>query len=117
MGGFVLLLAVEVLQLAGERFWEAEIHRLKGELLLLDGDGKGAHDCFQKALEVAHSQGARSLELRATTSLARLYLDTNGQEDARSLLFPIYDGFTEGLDTADLQEAKAILDRSQHPVS
>jgi predicted ATPase len=93
-----------------ERNWEAEIYRLKGELLL---DAKGpskAETCFRHAIDIARRQSAKSLELRATTSLARL-LDRQGKRDeARQTLGEIYGWFTEGFDTADLKEAKALLE-------
>ena len=96
-----------------ERFYEAEIYRLKGELLL----GRSTPDasprpetCFQQALAVARRQQAKSLELRAAMSLARLWQRQGKRAEARELLAPIYNWFTEGFDTADLQEAKALLD-------
>jgi adenylate cyclase len=94
----------------GERLHEAEIYRLRGELLRLDGGDERARACFEQALEVARSQGARSLELRAATSLSRLWKDESRENEARSLLAPVYDGFTEGFDTQDLRDAKALLD-------
>ena len=96
----------------GERWYEAELHRLKGELLLIHDDSKvdeAAH-CFRAAIDVARVQSAKSWELRATTSLARL-LDSQGRrEEARTMLCEIYGWFTEGFDTADLKDAKALLD-------
>ncbi|NOQ83443.1 MAG: hypothetical protein GQ551_05495, partial [Myxococcales bacterium] len=94
----------------GERPYEAEIHRLRGELLRLDGGNERAGDCFEQALEVARNQGARSLELRAATSLFRIWRDESREDEARSLLASVYDGFTEGFDTQDLRDAKALLD-------
>ena len=92
----------------GERIWEAELFRLRGELK--SADPVGAEADFHRALMVARSQNARSLELRATTSLARL-LDKQGHRDeARAMLAEIYNWFTEGFDTADLKDAKALLD-------
>jgi adenylate cyclase len=93
----------------GERLREAEIHRLRGELLRLDGGDERAGACFEQALEVARSQGARSLELRAATSLSRFWRDESREDEARSLLASVYDGFTEGFDTQDLRDAKALL--------
>jgi predicted ATPase len=96
-----------------ERFYEAEIYRVKGELLLQHGgpDGAaGAEACFRQALDIARLQSARSWELRAATSLARLWRDQGKRTQARDLLAPIYDWFTEGFDTADLKDAKALLD-------
>jgi predicted ATPase len=69
-----------------------------------------AETCFDRALAVAHSQNAKSLELRATTSMARLWRDQGKRDEARELLAPVYGWFTEGFDTLDLKEAKALLD-------
>ena len=94
-----------------ERFWEAELHRMKGELHLAGtaGDMGKAEACFKQALKVARRQKAKSLELRAATSLARLWQGQGKPAEARKKLAPIYDWFTEGFDTADLKEAKALL--------
>jgi predicted ATPase len=102
--------ALAFVEETGERFWEAEIHRLKGELLLLAGEGAQVEACFQTALDVARRQGARSLELRAATSLAGFWKSGSRKDEARALLAPVYDDFTEGLDTLDLREAKTLLD-------
>jgi predicted ATPase len=94
------------------RHYEAEAHRLKGELLLRENEycTEEAQNCFQRAIEIARHQTAKSLELRSTTSLARL-LDKQGRRDeARTILADIYNWFTEGFDTADLKDAKALLD-------
>jgi predicted ATPase len=95
-----------------ERWWEAEVHRLRGVLLLRQpGTPQAeAEACFQRALDVARRQEAKSLELRAAMSLARLWQQQGRRADARDLLAPIYGWFTEGFDTADLQEAKALLE-------
>jgi predicted ATPase len=110
-----LRVLAEALTLVGateERWWEAELHRLKGELLLQLAipEGLQAEACFQQALDVARSQQAKSLELRAAMSLSRLWQQQGQRAAARTLLAPLYDWFTEGFDTADLQEAKALLD-------
>jgi predicted ATPase len=96
----------------GERFVEAEIHRLRGNLLLAQsGDGSAeAEACYLKALEVARAQEARSFELRAARDLARLWTERGERARAEDLLAPVYGWFTEGFDTADLKEAKALLD-------
>jgi len=99
----------------GERWWEAELHRLTGELLVRRSDGGGERRsepeaCFQRALAVARGQEAKSLELRAAMSLARLWQQQGRGAEARELLTPIYGWFTEGLDTADLQDARDLLD-------
>jgi adenylate cyclase len=94
----------------GERFWEAEIHRLEGELRRLDGEDGRAEACFQTALDVASRQGALSLELRAATSLSRLWHDTGRGRDACPLLSDVYGRFREGFDTPDLRDARVLLD-------
>jgi predicted ATPase len=88
------------------------MHRFKGELLLRQDDlnGAEAQSCFQRAIEIARDQSAKSWELRATMSLARLLRDTACRHEARAMLSEIYGWFTEGFDTADLKEAKALLD-------
>jgi class 3 adenylate cyclase/predicted ATPase len=105
-----------------DRFYEAELYRLKGELTLARSRVQGlessvktgleseAKECFLKAIEVARKQQAKSLELRATTSLARLWQQQGKKEEARQMLAEIYGWFTEGFDTKDLQEAKALLE-------
>jgi predicted ATPase len=98
-----------------ERFWEAEIYRLKGELLLkTESTGMQAAEspegCFRKAIEIARRQQGKSLELRATVSLGRLWQQQGKKEQARPMLADIYGWFTEGFDTIDLQQAKALLD-------
>jgi predicted ATPase len=97
-----------------EEHWAiAELLRVKGELLLLqgaDGAAATAEDHFRQALDWAHRQGALSWELRAATSFARLLRDQGGPADAMALLQPVYDRFTEGFDTADLKAGKALLD-------
>jgi predicted ATPase len=96
----------------GEHFAEPEIERLAGEALLLMGaeDAAKAEQCMLRATEIAAEHGAKSLELRATTSLARLLRDTGRRDEARTMLAEIYNWFTEGFDTADLKQAKALLD-------
>jgi class 3 adenylate cyclase/predicted ATPase len=108
----VIAEALDVVQEKGERWWEAEIHRLKGELLLKQDDPNTveAQICFERAIEIAHRQSAKSLELRATTSLARLLDKTERRDEARTMLAAICNWFTEGFDTADLIDAKALLD-------
>jgi predicted ATPase len=94
------------------RWWEAELHRLRGELLLQHSvaSPEEAETCFQQALDVARRQEAKSLELRAAMSLARLWHQQGKRAEAKALLAPIYGWFTEGFDTADLQEAKALME-------
>src|SRR5207253_11031937 len=104
--------ALAVVHTLGERWWEAELHRLKGELLLQQSPDHHAeaHACFQQALDVARDQQAKALELRAATSLARLWQQQGKRAEAYPLLAEVYGWFTEGFDTPDLQEAKALLD-------
>jgi predicted ATPase len=96
----------------GERWYEAELHRLKGELLLQQSSSNQteAESCFHQAIAVVQNQQAKSLELRATTSLARLWQQQGKRQEAHDLLAPVYHWFTEGWDTADLQDAKALLE-------
>ncbi len=99
-----------------ERFYEAELHRLKGELLLQKAVGSvqkaetEAEECFHKAIDVACRQSAKSLELRAAMSLSRLWQQQGKPTEARDFLAPVYHWFTEGFDTADLKDAKALLE-------
>ncbi|MGH9429305.1 MAG: hypothetical protein ACRD2L_23730, partial [Terriglobia bacterium] len=131
--------ALELVNTNGERIWEAELYRLKGELTLQQskaglgqvsdksqaGQDKSentspqplapntqqeAEACFLKAIEIARKQQAKSLELRATTSLARLWQQQGKQKEAHQMLAEIYHWFTEGFDTKDLQEAKTLLE-------
>jgi predicted ATPase len=104
--------ALTALGKAGAHGYEAELYRLKGELLLRLAvpDAPQAEACFQQALAIARRQQAKSWELRAAMSLSRLWQQQGKHTEARALLAPIYDWFTEGFDTADLQEAKALLE-------
>jgi TOMM system kinase/cyclase fusion protein len=107
--------ALTLVDTTGERWWEAELHRLRGELLLQAECGvrhveSTAEECFQQALDVARRQHARSLELRAATSLGRLWQQQGKRTEAYQLLAEIYGWFTEGFDTADLQDARGLLD-------
>jgi predicted ATPase len=104
--------ALATLAKSGALWWEAELHRLRAELLLQHSvaQPEEAEACFRQALAVARRQQARSLELRATMSLSRLWQRQGKRVEARDLLTPIYGWFTEGFDTADLREAKALLE-------
>ena len=108
--------AIAVAAKAGERFYEAELYRLNGELLL-NAKGKKQDEelspeaCFLKAIEVARRQKAKSLELRAVISLSRLWLKQGKGKAAKGLLTTIYDWFTEGHNTADLKDARALLEQ------
>ena len=124
----------------GERWWATELYRLQGELTLQQSRARLGHvqsqaqpspnksevpnvppptpgpqteaeACFRKAIEIACKQQAKSLQLRATTSLARLWQQQGKQVEARELLAPVYEWFTEGFDTADLKDAKTLLDK------
>ena len=96
----------------GLRVAEAELHRLKGELLKIKDPGNVVESerCLRTAIEVARRQAARLFELRATVSLARLLRNTNRRAEAHNILAGIYNWFTEGFDLPDLKEAKALLD-------
>jgi len=127
----VLEEALDVVHRNGEGNYQAELYRIKGELLLMQATGRGvsraatgaktvvkakpfvvtqAEGCFHQSIKIAQQQKAKSWELRAVMSLARLYKNQNKQQEARGLLTQIYDRFTEGFDTVDLREAKALLD-------
>ena len=97
-------------EVSGERWWQAELHRLRGRLLVARGQHDESEACFRRAIEVSSGQRARVLELRAATSLARLWSDRGRNAEARDLLAPIYGWFTEGFGTLDLKEAKILLD-------
>jgi predicted ATPase len=103
--------ALGLVDTTGERFWEAELHRLKGELLLARSSKRAveAEASFRQALAVARRQQAKSLELRAAMSLSRLWQQQGKCKEAQELLAPVYGWFTEGFDTVDLREAKALL--------
>jgi predicted ATPase len=104
--------ALNAVETTKERLWEADIHRIAGEIALmsLEPDFAKAEAYFERALAVARAQQAKSWELRAAMSLARLWRDQSKRDAARDLLAPVYGWFTEGLDTLDLKEAKALLD-------
>jgi predicted ATPase len=117
--------ALEVVERTGERFYEAELYRQKGELLfrsysdgseLIDftAQSSRSHEiesCFLKAISVAEHQQAKWFELRAATNLARLWHRQGRKEKAHTMLTKSYNWFTEGFDTADLKDAKALLDQ------
>jgi predicted ATPase len=103
--------AITAVETTKERWCEAEVHRMAGEIMLLapEPDAAKAETYFDRALAVARQQQAKSWELRAAMSLARLWRD-HGKAQARELLAPVYGWFTEGFDTRDLKEAKGLLD-------
>src|SRR5262249_53779508 len=96
-------------------YHNAELHRLEGELLRVSGDAAAAEASFQKALSVAREQGARALELRTSTSLGRLLAEQGRTAEALPPLTDVYQTYTEGFDTPDLQEARELLDRLSSP--
>jgi predicted ATPase len=104
--------AMTAVETAKEKWCEAEVHRVAGEIALMspEPDAAKAEACFERALSVARAQEAKSWELRAATSLARLWHDQGKRDEAHDLLAPIYGWFTEGFDTRDLKEAKTLLE-------
>jgi predicted ATPase len=104
--------AMTAVETTKEKWWEAEVYRTAGEIALKSPqlDAAKAEAYFQRALAVARQQQAKSWELRAAMSLARLWRDQGKREEARDLLAPVYGWFTEGFETLDLKEAKALLD-------
>ena len=111
-GLVVLAEALTLVDTTGERWYEAELYRLKGALWLSQSADKSAEaeTYFQHAMTIAQSQDAKAWELRTATSLARLWQHQGKRQQAHDLLAPVYGWFTEGFDTPDLQEAKALLD-------
>jgi predicted ATPase len=104
--------AMTAVETTKERWCEAEINRIAGEIALKSPEPETAkaEACFERALEVARQQEAKSWELRAAMSMARLWRDQGKVQQAGELLIPVYGWFTEGFDTRDLKEAKALLD-------
>jgi predicted ATPase len=104
--------ALDAVEENGQRYYEAETYRFKGDLHLhqANPDVEQAEASFQRALDIARHQQAKSWELRAAMSLARLWRDQGKRAQAVDLLAPVYGWFTEGFDTADLKSAKALLD-------
>ena len=104
--------ALVLVETTGELWYEAELYRLKGDLLLRQAvpDTRQAEACLQQALAVARRQQAKAWELRTAISLSRLWQQQGRRDEAHALLAPVYHWFTEGFDTADLQDAKALLE-------
>ena len=102
--------AAEIIETKEERALEAELHRVRGNLLRATGDRSAAEQSYHQALAIAKRQSAKLWELRAAASLAHLWCDQGKRSAARDLLAPVYCWFTEGFDTPVLQEAKALLD-------
>ena len=105
-----LVEAAKLVETTGERWAEAELYRLRGTLLLSMNERTQAENSYRQALSIAQRQSAKFWELRAATSLAGLWRDQGKGTEARELLAPVYGWFTEGFDTLDLKEAKALLD-------
>ena len=102
--------AAQIVEATDERIGEAELHRARGDLLNANVDRSGAEQAYRKAIAVAERQSAKLFQLRASTSLARLWRDEGKCAEARDLLGPIYNWFTEGLGAPDLKDAKSLLD-------
>jgi predicted ATPase len=102
--------ALQIVERTGERWFAAELNRLKGQLLLRQGHTAAAERQYRKALTIAKEQEAKLWELRAAASLARLRRDQGRHAEARNLLAPVYGWFTEGFATPDLKDAKTLLD-------
>jgi len=106
---------LSIAEALNDGFYEVELHRLKGELMLHSGANRcnnvevEAEESYRKTLQVGRDQSAKSWELRAAMSLVRLLQKQNRREEARAVLTPTYEWFTEGLDTRDLSEAQALL--------
>jgi predicted ATPase len=101
---------LQIVERTGERWYAAELNRHKGQLLLRQGHAEAAEELYRKALSIAQEQEAKLWELRAAASLARLHRDQGRHAEARDLLEPVHGWFTEGFDTPDLKEAKALID-------
>jgi predicted ATPase len=97
-------------EVSGEHWWLAELHRLRGQLLGARRQHDESEACFRCAIDVSRTQSAKTLELRAATGLARLWSERGRDAEARDLLAPVYDWFTEGFNTLDLKEARMLLD-------
>jgi predicted ATPase len=107
----VIAEAKDLVARTDEHMWASELDRIESELRRIQGAPMpDIEACLRRAITVSHHQGANSLELRACTSLARLWRDQGKRTEARDLLAPIYGWFTEGFNTADLKEAKALLE-------
>jgi predicted ATPase len=102
--------ALQIVERTGERWFEAELNRQKGELLQRQGQSEPAAEQYRNALRIAEEQGAKLWELRAALSLARTRSNQDRQAEARDLLAPVYGWFIEGFATQDLKEAKALLE-------
>jgi predicted ATPase len=101
--------AARIIETTEERISEAELHRMRGDLLIATGGRSAAEHSYRQALAVAERQSAKLFELRSASSLARLWRDQGRPTEARDLLAPVYAWFTEGFDAPDLIDAKALL--------
>jgi predicted ATPase len=101
---------LEIADATGEHKWDAELHRVTGTVLLAENRLDEGQASLQQAIHIAQARQAKSLELRAARDLARLWGEQGRRSEARGLLAPVYGSFTEGFDTADLKEAKALLE-------
>ena len=104
---------IELLEETHERACESDLYRIKGDLMLADGQLYEAAAQFQRSLDIAQKQNAKSFELRTSVALARLWAEQGDRRRALDLLTPVYDWFTEGFDLPDLVEAKTLLDELQ----
>ncbi|MGB7952289.1 MAG: hypothetical protein WCH75_31780, partial [Candidatus Binatia bacterium] len=102
---------LEIASTTGEHGWDAELHRLVGTVLLAENKLNEGEASLQQAIRIAQAQQAKSLELRAARDLARLWGEQGRRTEARDLVAAVYGWFTEGFDTADLKEAKTLLDQ------
>jgi predicted ATPase len=103
--------ASQIIEATDERYGESEMHRLRGDVLNATGDQAAAEESYQQALAVARQQSAKTSELHAAASLARLWRDQGRRTEARDLLAPVYNWFTEGPDTPVLKDAKALVEQ------
>jgi predicted ATPase len=106
-----LVEAARLIETTQERSGEAELHRLRGDMMNARGDQAAAEQNYHRALAVAERQGAKTFALRAATSLARLWRDQGKWTEAHDLLAPVYGSFTDGFDTPVLRDARALLDQ------
>jgi predicted ATPase len=107
--------AIATVETTKEMWYEADVHRIAGEIALMspERDAAKAEAYFERSLAIARAQEAKSFELRAAMNMARLWRDQGKRDEARELLAPVYDWFTEGFDTLDLKQAKTLLDELQ----
>jgi len=102
--------AAQIIETTEERLWKPKLHRVRGEVLDATGDRAAAEQAYHQSIAIATQQSSRLEELRASTNLACLWRDQGKRDEACGLLAPVYGWFTEGFDTRDLKEARALLD-------